>query len=91
MSVNTQLIVTNSQPQFMFGYTDVLMYPAVSHCSGLWLHTASGNQHSATFEVSLYSQLHVTNSQTHFMSLYTQLQATNSQPHFSTLSSHSLM
>ena len=45
--------------------------PNFGHSSGLCLHTASCNQLSPTVQVSVYTQLHVTNSHTQFRSLST--------------------
>ena len=45
--------------------------PTVIHSSGLCLHTASCNQLSPTVQVSVYTQLHVTNCHPHFRSLST--------------------
>ena len=57
----------------------------IGHSSGICLHTASCNQLSATFHVSVYTQLHVTNSHPQF-SVYTQLHVTNSPPQYRSLS-----
>ena len=43
--------------------------PTVTHSSGLCLHAATFNKISTTVQVSLYTQLHVTNSRPQFRSL----------------------
>ena len=45
--------------------------PNIGHSSGLCLHTASCNELSATVQVSVYTQLHVTNCRPQFRSLST--------------------